>query len=235
VKVERVGGGGHLLAVLLSLAFHGLIAAGIAFYINYAPAPDEMARLDLSHVDLSFAETPDETAAVASDSAPMPLSQPPSPPAPQFEPPPVEPVGRTVPCAPQPDTTDLPLPEEPREKLEERRDNSIAQPPTSDPQPSPAVAPRQAKVDVPPQPRRNIRPDYPRESRQRGERGDVTLEIDVNGEGAVDDARVVQSSGFPLLDEAAAKAARAARFTPAKSGGKPVPSTARLTFNFNLK
>jgi len=247
VKVEKVGGGGQrndqtsfvqpstfnlqpLLAVLLSLIFHGLIVAGIAIYINYAPAPDELAQLDLTSVDLSFSETPDETAAAAPASAPMPPAPPPKPSEPQPEPPPEE-AQSVDPSMPAPDTTDLPQPEEASEKFEDSK--SAVQPSTSNLQPP--LAPRQAKVDAPPKPRRNIKPDYPKESRQRGEQGDVTLEIDVNVQGTVDDVRVAKSSGFPLLDEAAINAARAARFTPAKSGGSPVSSTARLTLNFKLK
>ena len=37
------------------------------------------------------------------------------------------------------------------------------------------------------------------------------------------------------LDAAALKAVRAARFTPAKSGGEAVASTARLTLTFRLR
>jgi len=209
-------------AFLLSIALHGLLAAGLALYITQVPAPDELAQLDLTSVDLSFAETPDETLAPSAPAAePMPPTPPPKPSEPEALPSP-EAVQATDPSMPAPDTTDLPRPDPPREQLETP--------------PAPVVAaPRQAKVDAPPRPRRAIRPDYPRESRKRGEQGDVTLEIDVNAQGTVDAVRVARSSGFPLLDEAAEKAALAARFTPANSGGRPVPSTARLTLEFKLK
>jgi protein TonB len=99
----------------------------------------------------------------------------------------------------------------------------------------PAVAPKQAKIDAPPKPRKTIRPDYPKGARQRGEQGDVVLEIRVNAAGIVDRVDIVSPSGFSELDEAAVRAARAARFTPAKSGGSPVASTARLKLDFKLK
>ena len=41
--------------------------------------------------------------------------------------------------------------------------------------------------------------------------------------------------GFPELDEAAVRAARAAKFSPARSGRDPVASTARLKLQFKLK
>ena len=75
----------------------------------------------------------------------------------------------------------------------------------------------------------------PKGARQRGEQGDVVLEIRVNAAGIVDRVDVVSPSSFPELDEAAVRAARAARFTPAKSGGAPVASTARLMLTFKLK
>ncbi len=101
--------------------------------------------------------------------------------------------------------------------------------------PAPAVAPKQAKIDAPPKPHKTIKPDYPKGARQRGEQGDVVLEIRVNAAGIVDRVDIVSPSGFSELDEAAVRAARTARFTPAKSGGSPVASTARLTLNFKLK
>jgi len=200
-----------LLAFLLSVFLHGLIAVGIAVYMGYAPAPDELAQLDLTSVDLSIADMPDETAQAVPDTASVLQVQPLKPIESNVELPP-EDTKLADPAMLKPDTSGLPSP-----------------------LPSPPLAPRQAKVDAPPKLRRNIKPDYPRESRQRGEQGTVTLEIDVNAQGMADDVRVAQSSGYPLLDEAAVKAARSARFSSAKSEGRSVASTARLTLNFKLK
>ena len=99
----------------------------------------------------------------------------------------------------------------------------------------PAVAPRQARVDAPPSPRKSIKPDYPKGARQRGEQGDVTLELHVTASGTVGDVTVVSASGYPELDEAAVRAVRAARFTPAKRGRQSVASMARITLTFRLK
>ena len=205
-------------AILLSIAIHGLIAAALIAYLEYAPHPDVLATLDLSSVELSFAETVEETAAVA----PSPAS-----------------VGRAVPSPPQEETPpevklEKPLPPDAGEvKFPEPKEHSnirtfehsnISQP-----------APRQARLDAPPKPKRNIKPDYPKGARQRGEQGDVILEIRVNAEGTVDDVKVATSSGFAELDEAAVKAAKAAKFSPARSGRESVVSTARLKLQFKLK
>ena len=204
-------------ALLVSILIHSLIAAALSAYLEYAPHPDVFATLDLSSVELSFAETEDEAATVA----PQPVA-----------------VGRAVPSPPQEETPpevkpekslppDPPSPRFPEPK--EERPN--LKPQASTPQP----APRQARLDAPPKPKRNIRPDYPKGARQRGEQGDVVLEIRVNVEGAVDDVQVAVSSGFAELDEAAVRAAKAAKFSPARSGHDPVASTARLKLSFKLK
>lgn len=91
-----------------------------------------------------------------------------------------------------------------------------------------------ARIDAPPAPYKAIRPDYPRGARRRGESGDVTLELNVNEKGVVVEVSVSVSTGFRELDAAAIRAVRAARFRPATSDGRPVPSTARLTLSFRL-
>ena len=206
------------------MAVHGLVAVGIVAYMKYAPGPTAIATLDLSSVDLSFAEEADETAAVSPTMPAMPEVEPPKP---REEKPP-EAERAEDPLPPDPAAPKLAEPEPEREQME-----TPNIPPPSPP--APAVAPKQAKIDAPPKPHKTIKPDYPKGARQRGEQGDVVLEIRVNAAGIVDRVDIVSPSGFSELDEAAVRAARTARFTPAKSGGSPVASTARLTLNFKLK
>ena len=208
-------------AILLSLLFHALLAVGLIAYLEYAPHPDVLATLDLSSVELSFAETVEETAAVAPQPATVGRRVP-SPP--QDEKPPEVKHEKRLP--PDPFAPKFPEPQEDPPQLITHHSSLITPPP---------AAPRQARLDAPPHPKRNIRPDYPKGARQRGEQGDVILEIRVNAEGTVDDVKVVVSSGFAELDEAAVKAARTAKFSPARSGHDPVASTARLKLQFKLK
>ena len=221
-------------AIIASVAVHGLVAVGIVAYMKYAPGPTTIATLDLSSVDLSFAEDEDETAAVSPTMPAMPEVEPPRP---REEKPP-EAERAVDPLPPDPVAPTLAEPEPEREKMEtpelkpEPEKPKVERPPA---EPVPAVAPKQAKIDAPPKPRKTIRPDYPKGARQRGEQGDVVLEIRVNAAGIVDRVDIVSPSGFSELDEAAVRAARAARFTPAKSGGSAVASTARLTLTFKLK
>ena len=200
-------------AIVASVVAHGLVAVGIVAYMNYAPGPTAIATLDLSSVDLSFAEDEDETAAV---SPTMPATPEVEPPKPREEKPP-EAERVEDPLPPDPAAPKLAEPEPEREQME----TPNIPPPAP---PAPAVAPKQAKIDAPPKPHKTIKPDYPKGARQRG-----------NAAGNVDRVDVVSSCGFPELDEAAVRAARTARFTPAKSGGSPVASTARLKLDFKLK
>ena len=220
-----------VVAVAVSIALHAFLAVALAFGVPADSAPDVAVALDLAHVELSFAEEENDTASAATPGpSAAPVDRPPRQPAPE-PPSPDRPAPSERADSPEaPDApADPPVPSvpEPPEQMEA-------------PQPMPSqeaalIAPRQAKVDAPPRPRTNIRPDYPRDARERGEQGDVVLEISVDAEGDVDGVAVVSSSGFAGLDEAASRAVWRARFAPAKIGGRPVASRARLKLEFKLK
>ena len=110
------------------------------------------------------------------------------------------------------------------------------QPPTPPPEAfKPDLKPVSKSPQLPPATRRRIKPEYPKGARERGEEGDVTLELDISEMGAVDDVRIIKSCGFAELDQAAIEAVKKARFTPARRGSANVPSTARITLTFRLK
>ena len=216
-------------ALLISLLIHGLIAVGLVAYLEYAPHPDVLATLDLSSVELSFAEKEEDVRPVLGAGASSPAQNEFSPPQ-EEKPPEVKPEKH---LPPDPASPKFPEPKEVMEKMVTPKDNRTIE--RSEQSNNSQPAPRQARLDAPPRPKRNIRPDYPKGARQRGEQGDVILEIRVNAEGTVDDVKVATSSGFAELDEAAVKAAKAAKFSPARSGHDPVASTARLKLQFKLK
>jgi periplasmic protein TonB len=62
-------------------------------------------------------------------------------------------------------------------------------------------------------------PVYPSASVRAQEQGTTELQVCVSAQGRVTQANVVKSSGFPRLDEAAAKWVQSARFTPGAIGG----------------
>ncbi|MGN0833518.1 MAG: energy transducer TonB [Kiritimatiellia bacterium] len=223
------------IALAVSLAVHALLAVAVVGLSSLASAPETLAELDLSSVELSFSEeeapAPPMPPAASAPSAPAP------PPPPAERPPEPEPPERILP--PDPEAVRLREPEEPVAEMkppprppEERKEPPKPAAAASAPS---RPAPRQAHVDAPPRPKRAIRPQYPQGARQRGEEGRVVLEIEVGADGTCTAVRVVASCGFAELDAAAVKAARAARFTPARSGGAPVASTARLALDFRLR
>jgi TonB family protein len=64
-------------------------------------------------------------------------------------------------------------------------------------------------------------PEYPSISRRKGERGTVTLLVEIRADGQVSAVSVNTSSGYKNLDEAALSAVRTWKYTPATTNGKP--------------
>ena len=219
-------------SLLVSAAAHALLAAALCICLdNVRQSP----ALDLSAVEISFADA---------DSAETPPSLPSPPPpeesVPPPEPPPPQPQEESVPLPepppPPPQEESVPPPEPPPPPQEESVPLPEPPPPPQEESvPLPETAPKQAKIDAPPRPVKSIRPDYPKTARQRGEEGDVVLALSIDERGRVNRAEVAETSGFAELDAAAVRAAERARFVPAKSGRSPVASTARITITFRLK
>ena len=76
-------------------------------------------------------------------------------------------------------------------------------------------------------------PAYPQMARAYGVAGTVNVLITVDESGRVISAEAV--SGHPLLQEAAVKAARLARFSPTLIAGKSVKVDGTISYNFVLK
>jgi periplasmic protein TonB len=85
-----------------------------------------------------------------------------------------------------------------------------------------------------PEPLDNPRPVYPPAAIARGWQGKVVLRLSVDAEGRVDRVEIAEGSGFAVLDEAAAAAARQWRFHPARQRGAPVGASVLLPVVFEL-
>jgi protein TonB len=81
----------------------------------------------------------------------------------------------------------------------------------------------------------NQPPEYPLQAQQHGEQGDVLLSIHVLPNGTADSVSVTQSSGYAILDAAAAKAVWNWRFQPSTLSGRPVPSVIPYRIRFSLQ
>jgi protein TonB len=75
-------------------------------------------------------------------------------------------------------------------------------------------------------------PAYPPAARNSGAQGKVTVEVLIDEQGKVVEARAV--SGHAFLLQAAVQAARQARFTPALLSGQPVKVKGMINYVFTL-
>lgn len=78
-------------------------------------------------------------------------------------------------------------------------------------------------------------PAYPALSRRLGEEGKLVLRVELDENGRVHIAQVVNSSGFKRLDEAAMVAVKTWRCNPPQRNGQPVRAIALQPFNFVLQ
>lgn len=79
------------------------------------------------------------------------------------------------------------------------------------------------------------KPEYPHADVQAGHQGTVTLNFLVDQDGKVGDSKVVKSSGFSTMDEAARTALVKCRFHPATKNGKPVKDWTKVQYVWTLK
>jgi protein TonB len=98
-----------------------------------------------------------------------------------------------------------------------------------------APEPEFAAFDTPPDPVDSVAPEYPDDARQAGATGRALVEVLVDASGHVASTRLIEPSGHPGLDAAAETAARQWTFHPARQGGKNVPATIAIPFQFELE
>jgi protein TonB len=79
------------------------------------------------------------------------------------------------------------------------------------------------------------KPEYPRADVQAGHQGVVKLGFLVDESGKVKDSKVVESSGFATLDEAARSVLAQCSFQPALENGKPVEQWTKVQYVWTLR
>jgi protein TonB len=234
--------GNYVVGLLIALGIHVLL---VVFWPK-ALMIDKKAEFDVEAGDASVevslvAALPAEEVA---PTPPDPTPPPPLPPEPTPEPPPPPPVKApemTIPEAPPPP----PVPVAKREP--------VSQPPKPKPHPAAPHAVGDGSSKIPgndattakaasgaisakPAYLRNPHPAYPEEARAAKQQGVVTLRVKVDAAGRVGAVQVVQSSGFPILDERArSTVAEKWIFKPANSGGVAVASEVMIPIRFTLE
>lgn len=170
---------------------------------------------------------------------PQPIPQPSPPPEPARhlaekpvpEPRPAPPTpAKPAPARPDPAPEPHPEPrhepetEDPFDELLSDQQEAVASA-----QPVSAPVEREPQWRRPPQP-----PVYPALARRRGQEGEVMLRLDIDARGDVTGARVLASSGYPLLDRAAQQAGLGWELVPARIDGIAVASYVTIPVQFRL-
>lgn len=145
---------------------------------------------------------------------------PPPPPPPELERPPVQVVAPEITINLTPDAPPPPIAAITTQPV-------ITQPP----RPAPAVPSTQlGRVSGP-----NAEEYYPNSSRIASQEGVAKIKVCVAASGKLESAEVGESSGFPALDEAGVKVAKASRFKAATKAGQAIETCATLPIRFSLK
>ncbi|HYE00993.1 MAG TPA: energy transducer TonB [Alphaproteobacteria bacterium] len=240
--------GARLLAIALSTLGHGALLGWLGAGGGEAIVPPQPIAVAL------VVEAPAAAPAAA------PIAQP-DPPAETRGPPPVEPVppAEAAPQLPKaeaapaatPAPAPLTKPAAPAIALAPRTADAVtdiapaagsgaSEAPARDPAPAAAspsgaavaaLTPREA---APLAGAGNAPPVYPLAARRQGIEGRVILEVAVDERGRATGVKVAISSGSRLLDEAALKAVRDWRFTPATLGGEPIAARVKVPVTFRL-
>ena len=80
----------------------------------------------------------------------------------------------------------------------------------------------------------NLPPLYPPEAERRAQQGTVTLRVHFGPDGLTRRVDVIQSSGYPLLDDAARTALLAWRFRPGRRADGSATDTLDIAIDFRL-
>ncbi len=227
--------------VLASLALHGGLLWSLGRLHPEHPFPATIEPIAVSLLREPAAVVP-EPAPAAPTRIARPPTRPPSPRKPAQPPPP--PRAKTAESTPQPEARERspepgpPNPAAPRNRLapEVPARNAvlrIPEGPAGNPQDFARVF-REHEVDRIAAPGSAIQPRYPERERRRGREGIVVLKLTVAADGVVAKVEVIESAGT-AFDEAAIRALRRVRFTPALVAGRPVSSERRYRLRFALR
>ncbi|MBY0500309.1 MAG: energy transducer TonB [Nitrosomonas sp.] len=138
---------------------------------------------------------------------------------------PVIPKQEYIESAPEPSPVTAPVPDQ-MEKSGSLPDPAPAQMPTG-----PVTLTSELSVSCP----KLSPPTYPAISRRMGEEGKLVLRVELDESGRIDEAKILNSSGYERLDTAALTAVKSWHCNPSLRNGQPVRAVALQPFNFVLQ
>ena len=230
-----------------------LILVGVYFAGGRKTALQEVAPVQPPAKEApAQAQLPSPVPAAAEQTKPTPAATPAGPmqtPAKAVEQPkPVAPAAAVPPKRVPPAETAKPAPAPPLEETKPapavETSNPAPETPLEQPKPAPAAAPPAAQFKTgdmvttdtpglaPPRVLKKAVPAYPPMARMQKVQGDVSVQVLVDENGRVADARVL--SGPTLLHSTARDAAKACEFQPAQISGVKVKCAYTLVFTFRL-
>ncbi len=218
-----------LPGMLFVLAFHGAILY-VLWNQRLIPPPEQVAKIFVNFITMPKVEEVHKVDLPLLPSKPKPK--------PKLEPKPLPKPKLKLVEKQQPQQL---VPEEP--VLSEEEVIAPPSPPvemveTSVPEPVPVLAPTgpvtlstELSVTCP----ELSPPSYPSLSRRLGEEGKLVLRVELDENGHVSTASVVESSSYKRLDEAALSVVKTWRCNPSLRNGQPVRAVALQPFNFVLQ
>ena len=236
-----------LPGMLFVLAFHGAL-----FYVLWnqrlIPPPVKLSKILVNFITMPKVEELHKVDVPLLPSKPKPKPKPKPKLEPKLEPkllPKPEPEPKPLP-KPKIKLVEKPQPQQliPEESLLSEEEVITPQPPpvemveTSVSEPAPVSAPTapvtlltELSVTCP----ELSPPSYPSLSRRLGEEGKLVLRVELDKNGHVSTASVIESSSYKRLDEAALAVVKTWRCNPALHNGQPVRAVALQPFNFVLQ
>jgi protein TonB len=217
--------------VLLAMLLHGSLLAAVFLILMRHKKPPPPAN------DVVITMAMESTPAIGTTAQPSkPVVQPPAPvpvtPKPTPIPPPTPPVPVVAKAAELP----TPVPKVEKPPAPKPVPPHPPAPMEAQGQPHPPHAATEIQTTTTPAKPVSDNPPliYPGDSRNLGEEGAVLLKLTILPDGTAANVTIVQSTGFPRLDNAARDTVMNWHFSPALRNGVPVPSVISLWFLFHL-
>ena len=146
-------------------------------------------------------------------------------------PPPPPKIEEVKPFVPPPEVVDIQAEAAPANAITATTSVNVAPPPVTQ---AKAIARTSIKMD-PRHPLKIGEDYYPDASKRNNEEGTCRVQMHVSASGAITDASIQQTSGFPRLDEACLKGVQGQRMLPATEDGKPIDTVVVLPIKWKLK
>lgn len=229
-NIDYLGPKQHWLSLpglLVVLAAHGLL-----FYMLWnqrpLPSPEQTVTLFAEVISQPASKKPAE-AKPAPEPEPEPVElKPVKKPEPK---PKVEQLVTKAPKTSQPESVVQPEPEPESVDEQDSVSDPVSEVPPRQMETGPVTLSTELSVSCP----SLTAPVYPAISRRMGEEGKLVLRVELDEHGDVDDAQVVDSSGYARLDNAALEAVKNWQCRPSTRNGQPVRAVALQPFDFVLQ